>query len=913
MDFSEDWKSLWPISSVFSAPSLLSSVGGGGGASSTKSKDLGPLVFNPVPETLTQLFASPSLAPLLPPPYPRLSLSRFLQTSAEASILHSTSTSVGRSLGPQLSDSGASTLPHNRLQLLRCGPKSNSVLAFFPTGDNSDRIGFLLLSVQDRKLNARGDGGKIFTAKTNFNHRIVRLSINPVADWCSSSGKLCYTTVGYLLAYTMYSVHWFRVRIRGLGTDSERPVLDTVGSKLFKSSSVAHACWSPHLCEESVVLLENGDLFLFDLDSCSKTQGLSAKFIGKRLRVRWDDSISLEEGGWLSCEFSWHPRILIVAHSNAVFLVDLRSGEGKVSCLLKNEKLVMDTVVLKDPFVEFSKVGSDGFYFAVASGHWLLLCDLRKPLMPLLRWAHDLDHPSYIDVFPLSVMRSHSNDGNYKWASESGYCIVMGSFWNCDFSSFCYGPPLSGSVAAEISKGCKSFYAWELPSELSLSGRECPCGSCLVREEFSKDALPEWIDWRQKKEIVLGFGFLDKDLSTQLFEKDSFGGFTLIRLMSSGKLELQRYCASWEFQKKWEETHKEPPLHFEDSLLYAVGDAEYTFSKSFYYLKLDFLNGYMKGNLAKVLGEKMIKPCKGPREKESFSIDCHQYICEKLKACGFSRKRSTSTVSEVLKDTSLPTTIHEIASRNLWVGLPMDLLQLAFSTYSEFLEVLVDKKKVSLEFLNIPLQPQLPPFFLHKPSCRSSKWSKKVQPGDAPAGPVLPLPILLTLHKLRVGEEADVSSADTQLSLKCNEVMQVANEIAMSGSGSDLQNDHAVHLGDDRDEMYYGSQKDSCYGSQKVNIFSLHEPVAFSEKMSSMDKMPENSASKDERFTTLVFKTPEKKLVSNVKMEMDGPDMFDALCPLELKFNDCATKFGPKELKTYKLLNRQFSKFLEGF
>jgi len=56
--------------------------------------------------------------------------------------------------------------------------------------------------------------------------------------------------------------------------------------------------------------------------------------------------------------------------------------------------------------------------------------------------------------------------------------------------------------------------------------------------------------------------------------------------------------------------------------------------------------------------------------------------------------------------------IHEVALRRLWVGLPMKLLQLAYSNYSEFLEVLVDQKKVALEFLVVPDLPQLPPFFL---------------------------------------------------------------------------------------------------------------------------------------------------------------------------------------------------------
>ncbi|KAL6964600.1 hypothetical protein U1Q18_035650 [Sarracenia purpurea var. burkii] len=885
MDFSEEWKALWPISSVFSAP-LLISGGDDGGTSPSKSKaQVGPLIFNPSPKTLTILLSSPSLTPLLPTPFPALSLSRFLSTTPSASdpssLLPSTSSSVAGYLGPQLPDSDSSAaFHHNCLQLLRC-PGGTSVLVFFPTGDNFDRVGFIVLSVGDSRLSiGKGgvDGDGVFTAMYRLNNQILRLLVNPVANSCSESANSSAsftTTVGYLMACTMYAVHWFRVRIRGLGSDSERPLLDFLGSKLFKSCSVAHACWSPHLPEESIVLLDSGELFLFDLDSCSKNRSSNRKFSGKRLRVSWKDS-TLEKGVWLSCEFSWHPRILIVAHSAAVFLVDLRHEGCNVSCLLKIDTLVMSASVPNDRFVSFSKAGSDGFYFVVASEHLLLLCDVRKPFMPLLKWAHDLASPLYIKVFSLSELRSHYRDDRFKWASELGYCIIMGSFRNCEFSLFCYGPPPRGTVASELPKFCKSFYAWELPSELSLSGRDCNCGSCLVKEEFSKDALPEWIDWQQKKEIVLGFGILNKDLHAKLFELDGFGGFTLIRLMSSGKLESQRYCAAWEFIKVLEESHKESPHRFGDLVLYAMGDEDYKSPKRFKYLKLDYLNGFMKGNLTKLLFSK-IKPCKGPLEKGSFSVDFHQCICEKLNACGFSGLGSFPAASDVCKDIRLLTSIHEVALSRIWAGFPVDILQLAFSCYPELLDVLVDIKKVSLEFLDVPSQLQLPPFVFHTPSCRSSKWSQKMQPGNALVGPLLPTPVLLTLRNLRTGEEADGLSANSELSNQCNEVLQMVCEMAKSGSGYDVPNGHAVNLSDDRDPNFYDTQT--------RNLFSLHKPVAFS-CSSTMDLMMENSISDNEKFTTFIFQTPVKEIVPEIRWETARPELFNSLSALELKFDD---------------------------
>ncbi|MBA0725466.1 hypothetical protein Golax_022054 [Gossypium laxum] len=68
------------------------------------------------------------------------------------------------------------------------------------------------------------------------------------------------------------------------------------------------------------------------------------------------------------------------------------------------------------------------------------------------------------------------------------FCIILGSFWNCEFKLFCYGPYLvnEGFVATEISKFCKPF----------------------LSRGFSKLAC----------------------------ESDEFGGLILIRLMSIGRI-----------------------------------------------------------------------------------------------------------------------------------------------------------------------------------------------------------------------------------------------------------------------------------------------------------------------------------------------------------------------------------------
>ncbi|XP_052180646.1 uncharacterized protein LOC127793905 [Diospyros lotus] len=764
-------------------------------------------------------------------------------------------------MGPQIFDHHSTVFRHNHLQLLS-RPATNSVIAFFPTGNNSDQIGFVEVSfLQDSKLNVRDKGrdGQIFTSDRQFNHRIERLLVNPLAYSGNSS------TVGYLLACTMYSVHWLSVRIGELGVDTGKATLSFLGSKLFRSCSVVYACWSPHFPEESLVLLESGEMFLFDVDSCS-----NGSFSGKKLRVPWEDYASLGDGQWLSCEFSWHPRVLIVCHSSAVFLVDLRCEGFNVSCLLQIDAL-----------------DSDDFCFVVATSCLLLVFDVRKPLVPLLQWTHDLSSPSYINAFPLSDVRSHYKNDRFKWASDSGHCIILGSFWHSEFSIFCYGPTLGGTVASEISRFSKSYYAWELPSEFSLSGRECHCGSCLLREEFSKDALPEWIDWQQKKEIVLGFGILDKGLHAKLSEPDEFGGFTLIRLMSSGKLEMEKYCASWEFMKVLKEGHKESSLP-EGTLLYAMGDQGYNFPKRFKYLKLDYLYAYMKGNLDKLLFTKAKKRIYG------------QFM-----ASGFSSLRSYPAVLDMLKDIRLLSSIHEVALKKIYAGFPANLKQLAFCCYSELDEVLVDDKKVSLEFLDVPSQPQLPPYVFRRPSSRSSKWTHKVQPGVALVGPVLPTPVLLSLHKLH-NKEGDVLSANVELRNQCNEVIHVASEMSLTGAATVVHNDHAVSLADDTDEMPYST-------IDKPTLFCLHKPAAFANELSTAGSVEESFVGGDERFTTFISKTPKRELVPNSEMEMAGPELFKSLSPVELEFDDCAMPFGPNELKAFKLLRRQYSNFLHGF
>ncbi|GMH16106.1 hypothetical protein Nepgr_017947 [Nepenthes gracilis] len=902
MDLSEDWKSLWPISSVHSPPLLLSNP-----PSSTL---FGPLFFNPIPNTTTPLLTSPSsLSPPILTPPPSLSLARFLQTttSPHSSILPSTSSAISSAFGMHyLRD--FTSYNHNRVEILRC--PNNRILIFFTTGDNLDRVGFIALSVRDTNFVVHLDpSDNIFMSMNEFNHRIFLLSACPVNCSFSSSGSND-VHVGFLMACTMYSVHWFSVRIKGLGSDSEKPVLLYLGDKLFKSCAVVHACWNPHLPEESMVLLESGELFLFDVNSSSASSSLwnfNARFRGKRLRPFWDELGGYEKNGWFSCVFSWHPRILVVANSNAVFLMDFRFEKCHVSCLLKIQMLSNNSLTKMDRFVAFSKAGPDDFYFVVASEHFLLLCDIRKPLMPVLQWVHGLHEPSYITVLRLSELRSNSSTDAHKHPSETGFGIVLGSFWKDDFSLFCYGPyppPPPKAFSSKISKFCNSFYAWELPSQLSLSGCDCHCGSCLLRMAFAKDYLPEWTEWQEKKELVLGFYILDKDLYSLSSKQEEYGGFILIRLMSSGKLEAQRYCASWNMVQKNRAAHEEFPLHLKDSLLSHMGNEEYKFVKRFQYLKLDYLYGHLNGVLARILFSNSKRAHAIASWKKYSSVHSHEFLCEKLKVFSLGAPISSLSVADVFRDISMPTTIYEVASRRMWTMLPMDILGLSFCDYKECFGFLIGQKKMSLEFLTVPDQTQLPPFFLRNPSRRSNKWSSKTQPGNDFVGPVLPLPACLALVEIQKNsnlEKAREFSSEAALLLQCDVVMNAAKEIGVVLSSHNLHKEFAVSLVDDREETWPASQSS--------HSFFLYKPTAFFKELSDIDSVQKDH--EDERFTMTIAKLPEKL----AKKEIDLVDMelFNDLCPVELRFDNHNITFEPDELKAYKLLKRQFSKWQDGF
>lgn len=211
MEFSEEWKSLWPIAEVYSSPLLLDHpprsskrprLGYRDEKDENAHEEIGPIIFNPCLRTLVQLYSSPSLAPRLPLPFPRLSLARFLKTS-DPFFLHADASAIASELGPQQGRNFSYSYLHgfNSLQLLsyKGGPSDeNFCMVFFPTGENCDQVGFLKFCIKDSEVGFGLNRGneRVLPVNDRLNSRILKLLVNPVSDFDDSWTGIMFVLVG---------------------------------------------------------------------------------------------------------------------------------------------------------------------------------------------------------------------------------------------------------------------------------------------------------------------------------------------------------------------------------------------------------------------------------------------------------------------------------------------------------------------------------------------------------------------------------------------------------------------------------------------------------------------------------------------------------------------------------------------
>ncbi|KAF5183219.1 hypothetical protein FRX31_027192, partial [Thalictrum thalictroides] len=176
-------------------------------------------------------------------------------------------------------------------------------------------------------------------------------------------------------------------------------------------------------------------------------------------------------------------------------------------------------------------------------------------------------------------------------------------------------------------------------------------------EDISNAMLPEW-----KKERILGFCLFGKNLSDSQTEADGLGGFTLIKLVSFGKLESQKYTASCNFTSRKKEEFRKKTSQVVDSFLDLFVDQKYKFPRRFRYIRLESLLEFMSGDLLKVLMSKMKRSCLVSSKTTPYTADHYERICDIMKAAGVDSTGFYPSIEDVLNSVSWPMNIHEITS-----------------------------------------------------------------------------------------------------------------------------------------------------------------------------------------------------------------------------------------------------------
>jgi hypothetical protein len=95
--------------------------------------------------------------------------------------------------------------------------------------------------------------------------------------------------------------------------------------------------------------------------------------------------------------------MIIVASSKSILLIDLRFGDRGQHKVLA--RVGMPGLFETDPFAEadqylaFYRAGFDHFHFSIVTERYLILLDVRQPLMPVLAWQQELESPSNVAMF----------------------------------------------------------------------------------------------------------------------------------------------------------------------------------------------------------------------------------------------------------------------------------------------------------------------------------------------------------------------------------------------------------------------------------------------------------------------------------------------------------------------------------
>jgi hypothetical protein len=629
------------------------------------------------------------------------------------------------------------------------------------------------------------------------------------------------------------------------------------------------------------VLLETGELCWFDLDTR----------LGGKTKIGFGGNDDVDCGDWLSCAYGAQPWTVIVASTKAVLSVDLRfadRGEYRVLAKVGVPGLFeTEPFDMIEHYLAFCKAGFDDFHMSVVTERHLILLDVRQPSTPVLSWQHGLDSPNHVAMFRLSELRPSEE---YEWASDSGFAILVGSFWNGEFSLFCYGPKEQGCPDSS------HLYAWDNPSRLSLTGQHCGCSNGIMKEIFSTPASGHGGYASQHvANSIVGYYVLPVDL---LISGPTVASFALIRLTAGGKLEMQQYRADLHDDIDIPCDESEHASMDISSPIF-VDTEEENDSTKLRFLKLRFLSEYLKGNLCSALA-KHDATVNEDREQITISEDVSEFA--------ENSRTSSLSVSDFLCNASVPMNAFEIACQSILSGLSSDILHVSFSKYKDMLKS--GTKEGLLEYLEVPRclpHNELRPFMLAKPSSTSEKLTSKVISQNAIVGPVLPVPVLLAMEERNNGIESpdDSENAETDFVRdRCSEVLEafVAEEVSIAGP--DWFSSQKLN----ENKSYF------VYKPRTENMFNLDGTAVKKETVEqNVDDCgcSQTSAApyKDENFMTFVC---GKAGSPDSGPEQATSDLF-GFSPVRMDFDSTGLNIQPAEEKIYKCLKKQFLTWQKNF
>lgn len=695
----------------------------------------------------------------------------------------------------------------NRLQGLKC--RDGTVQLFFPDGVNNNQIGSVFCSWNENKpwsiCKQMSDSHGInafeksfFPISSSVHHPILELAVIGRDPLISDD-----STEGFLLARTAYAVHWFRAETR-----EGFPMLSHLAAANFKKG-VSHACWNPHLPEESAVILENGELRLFDISSCAEALNCPVKLSGKSLPLElaklrssentfskervarkkfWQgiselDFQNIEDSkeSWWRCEYGWHPRTLLVAGWNEVRLVDFRTKKEQSSdyssVLAKANlegSLYCSFPSRKDRFVAFARADYDMFQFAVASKQHVLLFDSRQPLTPILQWEHGLKQsPGYLQMCRLSELRT-SIGNDYKWASDSGYAILATSYTSGEIRVFCYGPrPLDDLNHFENRKCILPFsgnsdipdvlYAWELPSKLSTENGIYPEDNAndldVQNDLHSTDFFDPKVSnsyLNAQPESIPGLciisdqpSLITSPISSDRSEECSFLGFSLMHLTGTGDLVSQQYQASRKLTMNRSKSKVSSRFITNFTIPSHFSNVDYPESAAEHiYRRFVYFVHYLKSGstLEDGIWSGSAACLKRKTNERDLFKSSDEFTGGLREAHSVNMLGSLPPLNDILHHITVPCSIYEISCQRLWMSLPMDLLELAVATYSE---ICSSKGNPPTEFLQIfPTDyVRMPLFHFQNLQIKSEHHFSEQNDAQLLLGPILPLPFLLALQQ----------------------------------------------------------------------------------------------------------------------------------------------------------------------